>query len=112
MNCEICDKEFSFTWTDTHGVGVCLKCGTPYTIIHYDDDKSRVDKPPTIALESSGIELAKRYWIEKSQRVFPGVYDMGFLGGRRTTYSGATHTDIESFRNWYDDQPENIKEQA
>src|SRR5690606_39156367 len=77
MNCEVCESILTFRWSDTHGVGVCMKCGAPYTVIHYEGDK-RIDKPPEIALNESGVEIAKRYWNEKGRRVFPAAFDMGF----------------------------------
>lgn len=101
MNCELCEKDFSFRWTDSHGVGVCTSCGTPYTIYHYEDDK-RVEKPPEIALKPSGVELAKRYWLEHKRRVFPGAFDMGILRSRGDrTYSGATDDDMRAWDDWY-----------
>ena len=106
MKCLVCENSLVFRWTDTHGVGVCNTCGAPYTVYHYED-KNRVDKPPEIALIDEGVTLAKRYWSEKSSRVFPGVYDMGMLGGRSTTYSGATQSEINEFGDWYNEQPEN-----
>lgn len=32
--CALCNSRLSFRWTDTHGVGVCTKCGL-YRIYHY-----------------------------------------------------------------------------
>jgi hypothetical protein len=107
QKCECCGETMSFRWCDQHGVGACITCGLPYTIYHYEGpgtEGKRIDKPPEVALSPSGIEIAKRYWAEKKRRVFPGCYDMGFFGRSRstgTTYSGATHEDIELFNEWY-----------
>ena len=111
-NCEVCDNELSFQWSDTHGVGACFTCGTPYTIFHYDDNKKRIDKPPEVALDKTGVDMAKRYWSECHRRVFPGCFDVGFLGGRSTTYSGATQEDITAFNDWYNVQLEVVAESA
>ena len=102
INCEVCERGLSFTWTDTHGVGVCMCCGVPYRIYHYDEDNKRIpDKAPVPAITKKGLEIAKQYWSEKGQMVYPGAFDMGFLGGREATYSGATANDIEAFNDWY-----------
>ncbi len=100
MKCECCEQNLSFRWSDTHGVGVCIACGMPYTIIHYDENKNRVDKSPEVALSAEGVDIAKRYWAETHRRVYPACYDMGFLGGR-DSYSGATRGDVDAFNEWY-----------
>lgn len=98
MNCSVCDKEFGFTWTDTHGVGVCIHCGNPYRIFHYENNIF-VDKPPSELLNSKEIELAKEYWTKYHRMVFPGEYDMG-ISNEKTTHSGATYEDAEQFYQW------------
>lgn len=109
MQCEICDNDIVFRWSDTHGVGVCWKCSAPYTVYHYDENKKRLDKPPELALSEPGAALAKRYWSETGGKVFPGCFDVGFLGGRETTYSGASQSDVNQFNEWYRQQPEAAK---
>ena len=100
MECQICGKELSFQWSDTHGVGVCISCGLPYTIFHYDEHKVFVEKPPDVAIKAEWIEVGKRYWQETKRRVFPGSYDWGFFGHRDRTYSGATEDDYRSWNEW------------
>ena len=100
MNCEICQNPLIFNWTDTHGVGVCIRCGAPYRIYHYDSDSKRLDAPPRLALNESGVNIARRYWAQHKRMVFPGVYDIGFTRGSRT-YSGASSDDIDAFNAWY-----------
>ncbi len=105
VNCAVCANKLSFQWCDQHGVGACINCGLPYTIYHYekvDGKDTRVDRPPSIAVKESWIPLAKKYWDENKRRVFPAAYDMGFLGGRETSYSGATREDCELFDCWLD----------
>ena len=111
-SCAVCGNAHGFQWTDTHGVGVCYQCAAPYTIFHYDESGERVSKPPLCALVDTGLALAKRYWAEIARKVFPGCCDIGFLGGRETTYSGATRDDMASFEEWYDQQPEVIARRA
>jgi hypothetical protein len=103
IKCCCCEQQFSFTWTDTHGIAACLNCGMPYTIFHYEvvDGKSmRVDRPPSPAIMPEGIELAKKYWQEHHRRVFPGAYDMGILSGRGRSYSGASEEEMRLFHEW------------
>lgn len=104
QKCECCGRELAFRWCDTHGVGVCVNCGLPYTIYHYenvDGVKRRVDKPPSVALSSAGVEIARRYWTEEHRRVFPATYDMG-IGRSGLSYSGASEEDCVRFRDWYE----------
>lgn len=112
MDCITCDSPLFFRWTDHHGVGVCSKCGTPYAIYQYDENNKRLDVPPACCLRESGQALAKRYWAEMKDWVFPGAFDMGFLGGRNTTYSGATRAQIHKFNEWYDAQKDAPQEAA
>jgi hypothetical protein len=100
QKCDCCGEDLSFQWSDTHGIGVCYRCGLPYTVYHYENNE-RVNKPPAVALTTEGVEIAKRYWVETHRRVYPAVYDMGILHGRRTSYSGATESDCAAFREWY-----------
>jgi len=103
VKCECCGERLVFQWSDTHGVGVCTRCGLPYTIYHYEGegaDSRRVDKPPSPALTAEGITVAKRYWTEKQRRVYPACYDMG-LGRNGYSYSGASAEDCNLFNTWY-----------
>lgn len=103
-NCITCALPFSFRWTDSHGVGVCSQCGTPYAIYQYDENNQRIDAPPACCLHEAGQEIATRYWAEVRDWVFPAAFDMGFIGDRSSTYSGATREQIEKFHDWYDAQ--------
>jgi hypothetical protein len=109
-SCAVCDGSLAFHWTDTHGVGVCSHCGALYTVLHCEG-KERVNKPAECALSPEGVALAKR-WAEHKRMVYPGACDMGFLGGRNYTYSGATRDDIRAFEEWYVAQPEVIAARA
>jgi hypothetical protein len=97
--CAVCESMLSVTWTDTHGVGACIVCALPYRIYHYDGDQ-RVDKAPSLAVDDKWLPLAREYWTENRRRVFPACYDMGFLGSRGRTYSGASEEDILLFNEW------------
>ena len=103
MKCVVCDSDLSFQWSDTHGVGVCWRCGMPYTVYHYEgegDERKRVDKPPAPAIFEEWIPVGRRYWEETKRRVFPASFDMGFLSRRETSYSGATPGDVRAFDDW------------
>jgi len=99
LGCVVCGATLYFRWTDTHGVGVCSVCGTPYRILHYDGDK-RVEKPPECQLLPEWIPIAQRYHSETGGMVAPGDFDMGLLGGRTSTYSGATREDADKWNAW------------
>lgn len=63
FECEICgDQPPTVTWVDLHGEAVCTNCGTPYKVIHYDEDGNRVDKPPTITIKKNWIPILEEYW--------------------------------------------------
>lgn len=96
--CDVCGTGFSFRWTDTHGIGVCSQCGTPYRIYHYENNE-RVDKPPAPALNERGMEIAREYWNERKAMVFPACYD--FVPSYGETYSGATADQQRAFSDWY-----------
>jgi len=60
MKCDCCENDLAFRWTDTHGVGACIRCGLPYTILHYEGEGSnrqRIEKPPEAALTSDGVSI-------------------------------------------------------
>ena len=100
MRCAICETKLGIRWSDTHGVGVCLTCGLPYRIYHYDGD-TRVEKPPEVAIKPEWIDIGRRYWQETKGWTFPAAYD--FLRGRGgLSYSGASDEDIEMFNEWLD----------
>lgn len=103
MKCDCCESELRVAWCDTHGVGACTTCGLPYTIYHYEEvggERKSVDKPPSVAVKTEWLPLARQYWNETKRRVFPATFDMGILRGRERSYSGATEDDIEKFNSW------------
>ncbi len=101
QKCDCCESELTFQWSDTHGVGVCISCGLPYRVYHYDENNNRVEKAPEMCLTSEGLQIAKRYWTEKQRRVFPAYFDMG-IGRNGRSYSGASHSDCTAFSSWYE----------
>ncbi len=63
FECEICgDSPMKGTWTAFHGEAVCMNCGVPYKVIHYDEDKNRIEKPPKLHLKEKWIPIIKEYW--------------------------------------------------
>jgi hypothetical protein len=107
LGCVVCDAEFHFRWTDTHGVAVCAACGTPYRTLHYDGYK-RVEKPPECLLLPEWIPVARRYHAETCGMVAPGGFDMGLLGDRNATYSGATRADADKWNAWLEEHAEDL----
>ena len=69
LGCVVCDADFCFRWTDTHGVGVCSVCGAPYRILHYDGDK-RVEKPPECQLLPEWIAICRQYFSYRRSEMF------------------------------------------
>ena len=98
--CEVCGSELLCRWTDTHGVGVCVRCGTPYRLYHYDENGQPVNKPPECQLTPEWIKVARIYFASMGRMVDPGGFDMGLCGGRTATYSGATQDDSAAWNDW------------
>jgi len=100
MTCLLCENELQSRWTDTHGIGNCVNCGLPYRFYHYENDVP-VNKPPSLALNETGLVIAKAYWEKhKPHWVFPACFDItsphdGYF------YCGAKEEDVIKFNNWY-----------
>jgi hypothetical protein len=80
-NCELCGKPFRWTWTDTHGVGQCISCGTPYIIWHYDENDKRIDAPPKIHIKEEYLDGIRKYHVETGRKIPSGCsfsYDHGY----------------------------------
>ena len=95
--CEICESPFSVAWTDTHGVAQCTRCGAPYRIIHYGDDKKRVDKPPELTLDQEGAAKVRVCYEATHSRLSAVGLGLSFPGG----YDVATAGDIEATNRWF-----------
>lgn len=104
--CEICQTPLTFRWTDTHGVGACTTCGTPYRILHYEEGK-RVELPPMLMLVDSYVPFAVRYWNEHRRNVDPGAFN--FPG---SDYEVATREDFRLAAEWYEAHREEIEAAA
>ena len=95
MKCLICGYNLHCRWTDTHGIGACLLCGTPYRIYHYEGNpKKRVDKPPKSLLNEEYVELTKRYWQETP----------GYGNFQGSSYEVATQEDVDACELWWSKQ--------
>lgn len=64
--CLICgDDPVQWTWGDAHGEAMCVKCGTPYQLLQYDEDRQRIaGVSPKPNIEESWIPILKAYWEE------------------------------------------------
>jgi hypothetical protein len=92
VTCAICDTEARYSWTDTHGVAQCSKCGTPYRIYHYEES-ARVERDPEICILPEYIPVLRAYW-QSERRVIPGGHS--FPGG----YELAKDDDVRAFNEW------------
>lgn len=108
INCVICEHEFRWSWTDTHGVAQCMTCGAPYQIFHYDEKGERVIRPPKIQIKPEYIEAIRAYWNE-TRRTMPGGHS--FPGGQEL----ASDADAGAFYGWINKnshRPRNIDKET
>ena len=97
--CIVCDNPLVGSWTDYHGEIECYSCGTPYMILHYDENKNRIEKPPECGATDHAIEGLKRYWAETKRRA-PGGTFMG-------RYQGVANAeDIAAWKEWNKRNPD------
>ena len=92
--CVVCDEPLLYRWTDTHGIGACCRCGAPYRLYHYEDNR-RVEKPPELLLKQAWVPLTRCYWQEAQRNVSPGF---GNFPG--SSYEVATRADVDSVNAW------------
>ena len=66
FKCLVCGMcPCSFEWTDFHGEGTCICCGTAYQLIQYDEDDKRINGAiPKHNVKESWVPLIKKYWEE------------------------------------------------
>jgi hypothetical protein len=94
--CQICDRVNPIMrWTDHHGIAACCKCGAPYRVFHYDENKQRIDKEPQLMLKPAWIDTIKKYFDETGRNCAPGAFN--FPG---SSYEVATQGDFDSIDNW------------
>lgn len=63
--CSICNYTLTYFWTDLYGEGCCTICGTPYQILHYDDDGNMISKSPEINVYDEMVQHVRNYWEAK-----------------------------------------------
>ena len=74
-SCCICGNDFAVEWSDYHGEGVCIVCGTPYQLYHYDaNDKRIIGTLPMFALRSDFYHVLAEYWDEVGRNMGLGTY--------------------------------------
>lgn len=94
--CLICDDEqMTVTWTDTHGVAVCYRCGCPYKLYHYDENDKRIEKPRECLILEPWRPLIRKAWAELKINIAPGY---GCIPN--SPYNIAKPDDYETFNNW------------
>ncbi len=103
QKCEGCGFPLMCQWTDTHGIGACVRCALPYVLFHYEgegEDKKRVEKPPSCPIFPEWIEVGKRYHKETGGKMFPGEFSFTGIGHNGRTYCGATENDMREWHDW------------
>ena len=95
MKCVICDDSLSVTWTDTHGVGQCLRCGAPYRLYHYEGNK-RLDKPPLFVLDDEAVPEIRQFYADTNAKLSAVGMGLSLQGG----YDVAKRDDIEAWNTW------------
>lgn len=93
--CLVCGSDLVPTWTDHHGIAQCFRCGVPYRILHYENDK-RVEKPPECLFSGEKLDYAKRCWQGTSRRLSAVCMHLSFPGG----FDVATAEDAEVVSTW------------
>lgn len=99
--CHVCEADLSFAWTDHHGIAQCIACGSPYRILHYEDDR-RVDKPPSLILDASDIDRVCAFHRDTGGKVSAVGMGLSFPGG----YDVARREDTEKWNDWIAAHPE------
>lgn len=81
FTCVVCgDNPPTWTWSDLHGEAMCIKCGTPYQLIQYeevDGERKRLDAPPKINIKPGYIPILKQYWEETKKFTGLGTIMIG-----------------------------------
>lgn len=100
MKCLICDTENpAWSWTDTHGIAQCLKCGTPYRILHYEgegEETKRIEKEPSICVKEEYISMCRKFHSEIG-RMIPSGHSFGYSD---LTQELASRQDAEAFNSF------------
>ena len=90
--CCVCDRGLSIKWSDYHGEGVCVFCGTPYQVYHYNDSGRIQGALPMFALRSDMYNPLVEYWNETSEYMGLGMY-----------FGRHPHREqVEKFYDWLD----------
>ena len=72
--CEVCLYTLTYLWTDLHGEGCCTICGTPYQIIHYDENGNKVVQSPEMNVPDEIVQYVHDYWEVKGTSNGLGVF--------------------------------------
>ena len=87
LKCAICDWPLVFVWTDTHGVAQCARCGAPYRVYHYEDDK-RVEKPAECLIAEASLPLFRSCWESCNSPMSAVWLSLSFPGGQGVATDG------------------------
>lgn len=105
FSCHICgDNPTQWTWGDVHGEAMCVKCGTPYQLLQYDENKKRIKgESPKLNIKEKWILILKAYWDETHN--FTGLATVMILRDYPESEEGQ-----RKFYTWLDEHPELIPE--
>lgn len=106
FTCIICnDNPMTWTWGDVHGEAMCVKCGTPYQLLQYDENKERIKgATPKLNIKESWIPVLKTYWEETHS--FIGLASIMIWRDYPECEEGQ-----RKFNDWLDEHPELVPEE-
>lgn len=108
FTCLVCGASPArWTWSDQHGEAMCIQCGTPYQLLHYEgkkDSRKRIEGPPKIKVKKSWLPILKQYWEETRQ--FMGLGTIMIARDYPECVRGQ-----ELFYDWLDQHPGLIPEE-
>lgn len=74
--CKVCDDPAPrFSWTDYHGEGYCLQCGTAYQLMRGGLPEGT--EYPYCNINDEWIPILRKYWVETHMSNGSGTF-MGF----------------------------------
>jgi hypothetical protein len=109
--CLVCDDPSpTYDWTDYHGEGYCLRCGTPYQLKR--GELGNGETYPRCNILAEFIPVFRRFWAEKKVLNGQGLF-LGTPDSRR--YPGMAEGGL-AFDIWFaehaDEYPTLVKEKT
>ncbi len=95
--CLVCDSQPIFAWTDQHGEGYCIRCGTPYQLIN--GILGEGETYPRVNIKLDAIPVLRRYWEETSRGNGLGTW---------LAHPRSQGEDRVAFNEWCDEHPDEL----